>query len=466
MPKLKLHGKDLRQLGYSGGKPISLAINLAKQHFKRSPRGEVLQQLATVLARPEDYINDPVWEPLAHELIKTAGENKPYTLKPETGEYRVYGEEDIEKGAREQMDAAMRLPVARGGALMADAHQGYGLPIGGVLAVENAVIPYGVGMDIGCRMCLSVYPFEKGLLEEGRDLLKGLLLEHTRFGQSAFEQPFDDEVLHRPEFKEIKTLKSLRQKAREQIGTSGSGNHFVEFGLVRLTGADNEWGLPPGEYVGLLSHSGSRGFGAKVAQHYTKVAMERCPLPREARHLAWLDLDSEAGQEYWRAMNLAGDYASANHHHIHRRISEALGEQPVGRIENHHNFAWKERLPDGREVIVHRKGATPAAKGVLGVIPGSMIAPGYLVRGRGAAPALHSASHGAGRRMSRKKAKAAITRTELEQQLRKQGVELIGGGLDEAPLAYKDINSVMNHQQELVDVLGTFLPKVVRMDAG
>jgi len=235
---------------------------------------------------------------------------------------------------------------------------------------------------------------------------------------------------------------------------------------VRLTGADNEWGLPPGEYVGLLSHSGSRGFGAKVAQHYTKVAMERCPLPREARHLAWLDLDSEAGQEYWRAMNLAGDYASANHHHIHRRISEALGEQPVGRIENHHNFAWKERLPDGREVIVHRKGATPAAKGVLGVIPGSMIAPGYLVRGRGAAPALHSASHGAGRRMSRKKAKAAITHTELAQQLRKQGVELIGGGLDEAPLAYKDINSVMNHQQELVDVLGTFLPKVVRMDAG
>ena len=234
--------------------------------------------------------------------------------------------------------------------------------------------------------------------------------------------------------------------------------------MVEITEKDNGFNVPLGKYVGVLSHSGSRGFGAHIAKHYTAIAMEQCYLPKAAKHLAWLSLDSEAGMEYWLAMNLAGDYASACHAHIHKRLSTALGEQPIATIENHHNFAWKEQLADGTEVIVHRKGATPAGKGVLGIIPGSMTAPAFIVRGKGNEQAINSAAHGAGRKMSRTKAKNSTTRSALQKHLRQHSVTLIGGGLDEAPFAYKDIHEVMSYQQNLVEVLGTFLPKIVRMD--
>jgi tRNA-splicing ligase RtcB (3'-phosphate/5'-hydroxy nucleic acid ligase) len=217
------------------------------------------------------------------------------------------------------------------------------------------------------------------------------------------------------------------------------------------------------EVGALLSHSGSRGLGAEIARHYTKVAKQVCMLPGDASSLAWLDLDTEAGQEYWLAMNLAGEYASANHHQIHERIGAALGERALLMVENHHNFAWKETLGDGTEVIVHRKGATPAGMGVLGIIPGSMTAPGFIVKGKGSAESLNSASHGAGRLMSRTAAKQSITNKMVRQELEKHGVDLLGGGLDEAPMAYKDIRKVMHEQDELVDVLGTFVPKIVRM---
>ena len=141
----------------------------------------------------------------------------------------------------------------------------------------------------------------------------------------------------------------------------------------------------------------------------------------------------------------------------------ALGESPVARIENHHNFAWKERDGSGEEVIVHRKGATPAGAGVLGIIPGSMATPGFIVRGKGALSSLNSASHGAGRTMSRTRAKQTILPGDVDKVLREAGVVLIGAGLDEAPMAYKDIHQVMGHQQELVDVLGSFMPRIVRM---
>ena len=186
-------------------------------------------------------------------------------------------------------------------------------------------------------------------------------------------------------------------------------------------------------------------------------------MPGEAANLAWLDLNTEAGQEYWLAMNLAGDYASANHHQIHERIANALGERPLFQIENHHNFAWKEKLADRTEVIVHRKGATPAGEGVLGIIPGSMTAPGFIVKGKGNVDSVNSASHGAGRLMSRSAAKNSITKKMVKQELEKHKVELLGGGLDEAPMAYKDILKVMSYQNDLVEVLGAFTPKIVRM---
>jgi tRNA-splicing ligase RtcB len=173
-------------------------------------------------------------------------------------------------------------------------------------------------------------------------------------------------------------------------------------------------------------------------------------------------MNSEAGVEYWIAMNMAGDYAQACHNEIHRRITKELKLNPVAKIENHHNFAWKEII-DGKEVIVHRKGATPAGKGVLGIIPGSMVSPGFIVRGRGVVDSISSASHGAGRAMSRKVARNSFTQSSVTKLLKDNKVTLVGGGLDEAPYAYKDITKVMEAQNTLIDILGTFTPQVVRM---
>ena len=167
--------------------------------------------------------------------------------------------------------------------------------------------------------------------------------------------------------------------------------------------------------------------------------------------------------EYWTAMNLAGDYASACHGDIHRRLIKAVDGKLKARIENHHNFAWKE-IHNGREVIVHRKGATPANLGELGIIPGSMTAKGYIVRGKGNPESLHSASHGAGRRFSRGECRKRFTQNNIRNELKLKKVTLMGGNAEEAPMAYKDIAEVMRAQSDLVDILGTFQPRIVRMD--
>jgi tRNA-splicing ligase RtcB len=346
---------------------------------------------------------------------------------------------------------------------MPDAHSGYGLPIGGVLATQGAVIPYGVGVDIGCRMCLSVFPLPENDLNARHNMYQNILLEHTKFGAGGEISNRGHEVIEREEFRLMPLLRELQPKAARQLGTSGSGNHFVEFGAVDIHEWDDQLQLAPGRYVALLSHSGSRGLGANIAQHYTKVARSMRRLPKEAGHLAWLWLHEQEGQEYWLAMNLAGDYASACHHIIHDKIARALGERPVAIVENHHNFAWKE-THEGKEVIVHRKGATPAGKGVLGIIPGSMTLPGFIVRGKGEAASISSASHGAGRVMSRSQAKKSITWNSMQELLKKHQVTLFGGDLDEAPQAYKNIDDVMKAQKSLVDTIGSFYPRIVRMD--
>lgn len=465
MGKNILSGDDLLKMGYPQGKVIGVALNVMSKYYKRESKDFHVKMLKKVLENPKKYKEDEILGKIVREL--TAEKKQKATVELVNGavEFKVYGPSEIEEGAINQMETAMKLSVSVRGALMPDAHHGYGLPIGGVLAVENAVIPYGVGVDIGCRMCLSVYDLPVSLLDKNTSGLKKLLQDNTRFGTgSGFSKPMDDQIFQRDEFKEIKILKSLKDTAYQQIGSSGSGNHFVEFGVVVIEDPTNEFNLSPGKYLSILSHSGSRGLGANVAKHYTQLAMEKCILPGPAKHLAWLSLDSEEGQEYWAAMNLSGDYASACHHQIHRRLGKALGETPLAIVENHHNFAWKERLENGKEVIVHRKGATPAGKGVLGIIPGSMTAPGFIVRGKGNEDSLKSASHGAGRQMSRTRAKDQITHKDLRQELEKYGVELMGGGLDEAPMAYKDIRKVMNYQKDLVEVVGTFTPRIVRMD--
>lgn len=465
MIKLKLSGKQLRTIGYPEGPVISAAINTMEKHYKHSSLNEAFTVLRNILAEPAMFVEDTVLGNIAKMLLpKEKPVSDEIEMLNEGVHLNVFGAEFIEEGALHQMHTAAKLPVAISGALMPDAHHGYGLPIGGVLAVENAVIPYGVGVDIGCRMCLSIFDIQPHELIAKEDYFTRELLEATLFGSGAeFKNPADAAVIERKEFNELPLLKALQTKAWKQLGTSGSGNHFVEFGIVEIDEKDEILNVDGGKYVGLLSHSGSRRLGANIANHYTKLAKEKRKLPGDAFNLSWFDLNEEAGAEYWMAMNLAGDYASANHHIIHKKIAKQLNMQPIKMVENHHNFAWKEMI-NGKEVIVHRKGATPAGKNVLGIIPGSMTAPGFIVKGKGEVASINSASHGAGRKMSRTKALQSITQNALKEELKKHDVKLLGGGLDEAPFAYKDIETVMQSQKQLVDVIGKFTPKIVKMD--
>jgi tRNA-splicing ligase RtcB len=466
MKKTKITAKDLMSVGYKEGPLLGIALSLV-HHYEHEPKGEVMPLFKKIRDYPESFLDDPVLQPLAKAMIEAAKPvvEETIALKNDAHNYAVYGETFIEKGARDQMNIAMKLPVTAGGALMPDAHQGYGLPIGGVLATRNAIIPYGVGVDIGCRMALSVFDIPESHLLTNEARYKRELVACTKFGTGqGFKgnEQTDHEVLSHPGFNMNNLVRGLYDKAAAQLGTSGGGNHFVEWGIIEFAQGDKALNIPAGKYLALLTHSGSRGLGATIAGHYTRIAKDLCRLQKEAANLAYLDLGSEAGQEYWMAMNLAGDYASACHQVIHDKLTKAIGATVLTRVENHHNFAWKEQW-NGEEVLVHRKGATPAAKGVMGIIPGSMTAPGFLVRGKGESAAINSASHGAGRQMSRTQAIKNITRDEMKAILKDNGVTLIGGGLDEAPMAYKDINKVMDAQQALVDVVAKFTPKIVRM---
>jgi len=397
MSKLKIQGKELRALGYPQGPVISIAMSVMEENFKHHSKEKVFEILKEVLQSPHDYASDEVLGSIAKQLLpKPEADGQDILLNQSGIQFNVFGQEHIEEGAMNQMQTAVKLPVAVAGALMPDAHSGYGLPIGGVLATKNAVIPYGVGVDIGCRMCLSIFDIDPTELKAKENYFTREINEATLFGAgSQFQQASDHEVIERKEFDELALLKGLQTRAWKQLGSSGSGNHFVEFGIVDINERDEVLNMEAGKYIGLLSHSGSRGLGANIANHYTKLAKQKRRLPSEAANLAWLNLDEEEGIEYWMAMNLAGDYASANHHIIHEKIAKQLGRQPLKMVENHHNFAWKEKY-EGKEVIVHRKGATPAGKNVLGIIPGSMTAAGFIVKGKGEEASLSSASHGAG----------------------------------------------------------------------
>jgi tRNA-splicing ligase RtcB (3'-phosphate/5'-hydroxy nucleic acid ligase) len=434
---------------------------------------QIIAELEALVAEPEPYAlkRGGKFKNLAEKVLELRNNGlllKPQRplneLKKEVADFPVYGIEHIEAGALNQMRTAVKLPISLAGALMPDAHQGYGLPIGGVLATTaHTIIPYAVGVDIACRMCLSIFELPAATIDDKTDNLKSLLLKNTHFGMgSESKKHFDDSLFDQTRWRETQQIRSLRDKAYRQLGTSGTGNHFVEWGeLAVKEGALPD--VPAGNYLALLSHSGSRGFGAGIADYYSKLAMKKTPLPPEAKHLAWLNLDTQEGQEYWIAMNLAGDYASANHHEIHQKIARDLALQPLLRIENHHNFAWQEQLADGTPVVVHRKGATPAGEGVLGIIPGSMSTPGFVVRGKGDARSINSASHGAGRVMSRSAAFKTIKRDLVTAELHDKKITLLGSDLDEAPMVYKNIHAVMEAQYNLVEVLATFQPRIVRM---
>ncbi|HZZ41713.1 MAG TPA: RtcB family protein [Tepidisphaeraceae bacterium] len=470
-----MKAKDLLKLGFKPGPTIGVALKVVPPAITALSKETVLNDLRALLTEPSAYKDHPHYALLAKALLDESASRSTYVERATPAPYQIWGA-NLEPTAIDQMKNAARLPIAVAGALMPDAHVGYGLPIGGVLATDNAVIPYAVGVDIACRMRLSIFPIPSTDINRLHSSLERILQHETVFGTGAEQKkPIDHEVLNE-DWSLLPITKRLHPKARAQIGTSGSGNHFVEWGTLTLPDSSlssilhplsSSSPLPPGTYLALLSHSGSRGTGATIADFYSRLAMDQHPeLPPELRRLAWLSLDSDAGQEYWHAMNLMGRYAHANHEIIHHKIQKALGEKPIATIENHHNFAWKEHHL-GRDLIVHRKGATPAGPGVLGVIPGSMATPGFVVRGKGSAPSLHSASHGAGRTMSRTAAKEKFRWAHIRPLLESAGVTLLSAGIDEVPLAYKDIHSVMASQSDLVETLARFDPKIVKMaDAG
>jgi tRNA-splicing ligase RtcB (3'-phosphate/5'-hydroxy nucleic acid ligase) len=353
-----MNGRDISALGWPAGKVIGLGLVAARALGSRGLSREA------VLAELEDVRRDPggaleresngFLAELAREWVRigaagaSASEEE---LRAEPLPYHAWGEAGVDDATRLQMETALRLPVAAGGALMADAHVGYGLPIGGVLAVRDAVIPWAVGLDIACRLRLSVFELSSHVLGQRKNDLKLALDEETYFGAGVrHDGRSSHAVLDDSAWSATRFLRGLKETARVQLGTSGSGNHFVEFGAFTVReDLDGEKArlLAPLEagrsYLALLSHSGSRGVGKKICDRYSKVAEERRPgLEREAKKLAWLELPSEEGQEYWLSMRLAGRFASANHAVIHERIAHRIGADAAFVTEHHHNFAFTE----------------------------------------------------------------------------------------------------------------------------
>lgn len=367
---------------------------------------------------------------------------------------------DIDFAAVDQMATALRSPVALRGALLPDAHPGYALPIGGVIALENAIAPYQVGVDIGCRMHLSLYHLRPETARAQREDLLNDLESVTVFGPGLPDKPIADHpILYDPRWQSTPLLRRLHLTAERQLGTSGSGNHFAELIVGR-------WRDNGEEFSGLLTHSGSRGVGFAIAKQYSDLAVKETARIAHGipKNYEWLSLDSEAGQEYLLSMQLAGDFARANHEVIHDRFARLAGLRVTDTIQNHHNFAWVQ--PDGS--VIHRKGATPADDGLFGIIPGSMGTASYIVRGLGNPASLNSASHGAGRVGSRKMAKETISPDEVAAFLKNVDVLVRGVALDESPQAYKDIESVIAYQvgARLVEPIAKMHPIAVIMAGG
>ncbi|MEN8257028.1 MAG: RtcB family protein [Thermodesulfobacteriota bacterium] len=377
--------------------------------------------------------------------------------------------DDIEADALAQARNLANLPFTfKHVAIMPDAHPGYGMPIGGVLATENVVIPNAVGVDIGCGMCavktslaeVSTGQLKKilGSKKEGRGVRATIPLgfEHQKSSQNIELMPGLDKV------SQIKASKivSLFEAARKQIGTLGGGNHFVEI----QQGDDG--------FIWLMVHSGSRNVGLQVARHYNKLAMKlnerwQSSVPRQWE-LAFLPLDVSEAWDYLAEMQYCVDFALANRKLMMERVQEAVAEvmpavtfAPLINIA--HNYAAMEHH-FGQDVMVHRKGATKAAKGEYGIIPGSQGSQSYIVIGKGNPESFNSCSHGAGRVMGRKQAQRQLDLAVEQKRLDDLGVLHAlrsKKDLDEAAGAYKDISQVMADQDDLVDIAVALKPLAV-----
>lgn len=366
--------------------------------------------------------------------------------------------EDIEPGAMEQLrNAASHPEAALHLAVMPDCHVGAGVTIGSVFPTANAVLPNAVGVDIGCGMCAidTGVPYDRERMD--RNFWRhwsGAVARNVPTGFSTHRSPQDLGELDRPlRAKNLQPL--LRDKAAVQIGTLGGGNHFLEAQV-------DERGI-----IWLMVHSGSRHTGLRIATHYEGLAQkstERRGLS-VGKGLASLPLDDQLGQDYLEDMAWATDFALENRK---RMIAQALiafdreleiaPDDSSGRFINiHHNFAALEEH-GGELVMVHRKGATSAANGQIGIIPGSMGAPSYIVRGRGNEESHRSCSHGAGRAMSRGAAKKQISEAEFQRALANTFSKPSTSFIDEAPQAYKNIDTVINRQLDLIEIVHTLTP--------
>src|SRR5581483_2838488 len=287
--------------------------------------------LISVASNPTNFLQDEDLKDLASAIISSRErleeECKAYAHNPYSTSvsYKVWGRGDIDDNTIDQLKKACSIPVAVQGACMPDGHLGYGLNIGGVLATYNSVIPYGVGVDISCRMRLSILDLPPDRLNDvfspKVDPFIRALQNGSVFGIGGNVKFKNKHPVMDMDWDICRTTKAMKDRAWFQLGTSGSGNHFVEFGIVTLEKKSEELDLEPGVYIALLSHSGSRGTGAEVCRTYTDIAKGKLPKQyEEFKDLAWLSLDSEAGQEYWNAMNLMAEYAKGNHDIIHQRV--------------------------------------------------------------------------------------------------------------------------------------------------
>ena len=364
--------------------------------------------------------------------------------------------EDIEEGALQQAKNIANLPVSFSHvAIMPDSHQGYGMPIGGVLATQNAIIPNAVGVDIGCGMC----SLRTNRQEIDRDTLKkimGRIRDSVPVGFSHHNKKQDDKWM--PDLNgELPIVRQEYESALKQVGTLGGGNHFIEI----QEGSDG--------YIWIMIHSGSRNIGYTVAKHYHNLAKEknrgRDDVPKD---LAFFRGDTDAFSLYSNEMNYCIDFALANRKLIMERVKEAFADEMSGVefadfINKPHNFAARESH-FGKDVIVHRKGATRARQDELGMIPGSQGTPSFIVKGKGNPKAFESCSHGAGRVMSRTKAKKMLSVEDETKSLEERGILHAvrhQSDLDEAPGSYKDIKTVMSNQEDLVDIVIELQPLAV-----
>lgn len=366
---------------------------------------------------------------------------------------------EVEPGAIDQLVNTANLPcVFKHIAVMPDVHLGKGATVGSVVATRGAVIPACVGVDIGCGMMAVKTPFSASQLPDSLKDLRDEIERSVPVGFNAHKSPvrMAEEWAGFVGFKDIPSeLHDRGGKALTQLGTLGGGNHFIELCL------DTE------HHVWVVLHSGSRNIGKEIAEVYINKAkdlMKWYMIDLADPDLAYLVEESREFHDYWRDLQWAQSYALENRAIMMDRVLQALAkvllgdwQQPIARLEEvncHHNYAEREHH-FGSNVIVTRKGAVRARVGDMGIIPGSMGTRSYIVRGLGNRDSFDSCSHGAGRRMSRGKAKAVFSMQDLESQTNGVECRKDAGVLDEIPGAYKDIDQVMENQKDLVEIVAT-----------